>query len=126
MRRAITCGVIASPPPCWHFAPSNGRRIVMIEPLGTLATQPPCQETGHIAIGGGQSLFVRDWGDGAPVLLLSGWGMDGSSWEPTMAALNCHGLRAVAYDRRGHGRSTDPGRLDYDVLADDLAEILWA
>jgi pimeloyl-ACP methyl ester carboxylesterase len=34
-------------------------------------------------------------------------------------------LRAVAYDRRGHGRSTDPGRgYDYDTLADDLAAVI--
>jgi non-heme chloroperoxidase len=34
-------------------------------------------------------------------------------------------LRCVAYDRRGHGRSSDPGRgFDYDTLADDLAEVI--
>lgn len=41
-------------------------------------------------------------------------------------ALNERGLRTVAYDRRGHGRSTDPGRIDYDLLADDLAAVLGA
>jgi pimeloyl-ACP methyl ester carboxylesterase len=31
----------------------------------------------------------------------------------------------VAYDRRGHGRSSDPGRgYDFDTLADDLATLL--
>jgi pimeloyl-ACP methyl ester carboxylesterase len=35
------------------------------------------------------------------------------------------GRRAVAYDRRGHGRSDDPGDgYDYDTLADDLARVL--
>ncbi len=35
------------------------------------------------------------------------------------------GRRAVAYDRRGHGRSDDPGRgYDHDTLADDLASVL--
>jgi pimeloyl-ACP methyl ester carboxylesterase len=35
------------------------------------------------------------------------------------------GRRAVAYDRRGHGRSDDPGRgYDYDTLAEDLASVL--
>lgn len=34
-------------------------------------------------------------------------------------------MRCVAYDRRGHGRSSDPGRgYDYDRLADDLAAII--
>ena len=98
----------------------------MISSRCAVASQPLCQETATVAIGGGHSLFVRDCGGGPPVLFLAGWGMDGSSWGPTMAALNSHGVRAVAYDRRGHGRSTDPDRLDYDLLADDLAEILWA
>src|SRR5215475_13149214 len=35
------------------------------------------------------------------------------------------GFRWVAYDQRGHGRSTDPGRgYDYDTLSDDLAAVI--
>src|SRR5262249_61378277 len=35
------------------------------------------------------------------------------------------GLRCVAYDRRGHGRSGQPGYgYDYDTLADDLAKVI--
>lgn len=79
-----------------------------------------------VEIAGGHRLFVRDWGQGRPVVLLAGWAMDSSSWAETMVALNGHGLRAVAYDRRGHGRSTDPGAVDYDLLADDLAAVLAA
>jgi pimeloyl-ACP methyl ester carboxylesterase len=43
-----------------------------------------------------------------------------------MTALNDQGFRTIAYDRRGHGRSTDPGRYDYDLLADDLDRVLTA
>ena len=44
-----------------------------------------------------------------------------------MAPLSDSGLRCIAYDRRGHGRSSDPGRgFDYDTLADDLAAVLDA
>ncbi|WP_134498950.1 alpha/beta fold hydrolase, partial [Microvirga pakistanensis] len=33
----------------------------------------------------------------------------------------------IAYDRRAHGRSSDPGRgYDYDTLADDLADVIQA
>jgi pimeloyl-ACP methyl ester carboxylesterase len=77
-----------------------------------------------IAIGGGHRLYLRDWGTGQPVVLLSGWGMDGRGWGETMVALDAAGFRTIAYDRRGHGRSTDPGRYDYDTLADDLAAVL--
>lgn len=77
-----------------------------------------------VEIAGGHLLFVRDWGAGPPVVLLAGWAMDSRLWGETMLALNAHGLRTVAYDRRGHGCSTDPGRIDYDLLADDLAAVL--
>ena len=77
-----------------------------------------------VAIGDGHQLYVRDWGTGTPVVLLAGWSMDSRSWGATMVHLNDEGLRTVAYDRRGHGRSTDPGHCDYDLLADDLAAVL--
>jgi non-heme chloroperoxidase len=79
-----------------------------------------------VPIGAGHQLFVRDWGTGAPVVLLSGWAMDSRVWGETMVALNDQGLRTIAYDRRGHGRSTDPGVSSLDVLADDLNEVLKA
>lgn len=77
-----------------------------------------------VTIADGHELYVRDWGAGTPVVLLAGWAMDSRSWGATMIRLNATGFRTVAYDRRGHGRSTDPGRYDYDVLADDLAAVL--
>ena len=72
----------------------------------------------------GHQHFVRDWGSGPAMLFLAGAGMDSRLWGETMAALNAGGFRTIAYDRRGHGRSSDPGVLDYDMLADDLAAIL--
>ena len=77
-----------------------------------------------VEIADGHRLFVRDWGRGAPVLLLASWGMDSSVWADTMTGLNAQGLRTIAYDRRGHGRSSDPGSVDFDGLADDLAAVI--
>jgi pimeloyl-ACP methyl ester carboxylesterase/uncharacterized protein (DUF1330 family) len=74
----------------------------------------------------GADLFVRDWGSGPPVLLLAGWGMTSDLWGSVMLRLNAAGLRAVSFDRRGHGRSSDPGVLDYDLLADDLDDVMTA
>lgn len=79
-----------------------------------------------VEIAGGHQLFVRDWGLGRPVVLLAGWAMDSRIWCETMIELNTRGLRAIAYDRRGHGRSTDPGIADYVSLADDLGAVLNA
>jgi pimeloyl-ACP methyl ester carboxylesterase len=69
-------------------------------------------------------LFIRDWGSGPPVMLMAGWAMDSRIWGETMLGLNAAGLRTIAYDRRGHGRSSDWGGYDYDALADDLAAVL--
>jgi pimeloyl-ACP methyl ester carboxylesterase len=73
----------------------------------------------------GASLFYTDWGTGKPVLFTHPWGLGADIWEYQTIELCDQGLRCVAYDRRGHGRSTDPGRgYDYDRLADDLAAII--
>jgi non-heme chloroperoxidase len=64
-------------------------------------------------------------GAGRPVLFTHAWGLNADIWEYQLIELVDQGLRCVAYDRRGHGRSSDPGRgYDYDRLADDLAAVI--
>jgi non-heme chloroperoxidase len=71
------------------------------------------------------SLFYRDWGSGTPVLFCSSWALTGAQFQYQMAHLVERGFRAISYDRRGHGRSDDPGGgFDYDTLADDLAAVI--
>lgn len=73
----------------------------------------------------GASLFHVDWGTGKPVVFTHAWGLNADIWEYQLVELADQGLRCVAYDRRGHGRSSDPGRgYDYDRLADDLAAVI--
>src|ERR1044072_5797896 len=75
----------------------------------------------------GTQLFYRDWGSGTPLVFLSGWALTSDCWGYQTAPLSDSGLRCIAYDRRGHGRSSDPGRgFDFDTLADDLAAVLDA
>jgi pimeloyl-ACP methyl ester carboxylesterase len=75
----------------------------------------------------GTLLFHRDWGSGRPVVLVHGWALQSDFWEYLMMGLVGEGFRAVAYDRRGHGRSGDPGTgFDYDRLADDLRGLIDA
>jgi len=71
-------------------------------------------------------LFYRDWqGAGRPVVFVAGWSLPSESWSYQMMALHEAGHRVIAYDRRGHGRSGDPGGgYDFDTLADDLAAVL--
>lgn len=78
----------------------------------------------------GVDLFCRDWipaipAGGGPVVFVAGWSMSSASWGYQMMALLRAGRRCIAWDRRGHGRSGDPGRgYDLDTLADDLAAVL--
>ncbi|MFH8798316.1 alpha/beta fold hydrolase [Streptomyces sp. NPDC017936] len=74
---------------------------------------------------GGTSLFCTDWGRGSPVVFVAGAWLSSSSWEFQMLPLSERGLRCVAFDKRGHGRSDWVGHgFDYDTLADDLAALL--
>jgi non-heme chloroperoxidase len=74
----------------------------------------------------GTQLFYRDWGTGTPLVFMSGWALTSDCWGYQMAPLS-ESTRCIAYDRRGHGRSSDPGRgFDADTLADDLAAVLDA
>ena len=71
------------------------------------------------------SLFYRDWGAGTPVLFCAAWALSSVAWQYQMMSVVDAGRRAVAYDRRGHGRSDDPGRgYDYDTLSEDLAAVI--
>lgn len=89
---------------------------------GTSRAGPPWPDAG-----GRPQLFVRDWGEGPPVLFLAGWTLASDFWGFQMAALAAQGFRCLAFDRRGHGRSADPGGgYDFDTLADDLAGVIAA
>ncbi len=73
----------------------------------------------------GTHLYTKVWGEGRPVVLIHGWPLSGDSWDPISHALAEAGFKAIAYDRRGFGRSAEPsGGYDYDTFADDLAAVM--
>ncbi len=73
----------------------------------------------------GTQLYVKSWGTGKPVVLIHGWPLSGDSWDPISNVLADNGYQAIAYDRRGFGRSDQPSEgYDYDTFADDLAAVL--
>ena len=75
----------------------------------------------------GTALFYRDWGAGPPVMFVHSAGLNSEMWAYQMVPFTAEGLRCIAFDRRGHGRSSDPGRgYDFDTLADDLAAAIDA
>lgn len=75
----------------------------------------------------GQKVQIHycDWGNGKPVVLIHGWPSTSQMWEYQLAEIAEAGFRAIAYDRRGFGRSSVPfDSYGYDVLASDLNELL--
>jgi non-heme chloroperoxidase len=70
-------------------------------------------------------LYYEDHGRGDPIVLLSGWPIDGRSWEPQLQTLLEAGNRVITYDRRGFGRSSRPAEgYDFNTLAADLDKVL--
>ena len=73
------------------------------------------------------NLYVKEWGQGRPVVLIHGWPLNADSWDTVAVSLARNGFRAIAYDRRGFGRSDQPAKgYDYDGLTDDLHDVMKA
>ncbi|WP_061293734.1 alpha/beta fold hydrolase [Herbidospora cretacea] len=74
----------------------------------------------------GARIFYKDWGvTGSPVLFSHGWPLNADAWDAAALFMATHGHRAIAHDRRGHGRSTQSwfGN-EMDTYADDLAGLI--
>jgi non-heme chloroperoxidase len=73
----------------------------------------------------GTEIYYKDWGEGPVVTFSHGWPLNADAWDGQMLFLAQHGFRAVAHDRRGHGRSSQvwPGN-DMNGYADDLAAVI--
>ena len=73
----------------------------------------------------GTKLFYKDWGTGQPVVFSHGWPLNADAWDDQLMFVASHGYRAIAHDRRGHGRSSQPwDGNDMDTYADDLAAVI--
>ena len=75
----------------------------------------------------GTDLYYKDWGSGQPVVFSHGWPLNADAWDEQAFLVASNGFRAIAHDRRGHGRSGQPWTgNDLDTYADDLAELIEA
>jgi non-heme chloroperoxidase len=96
---------------------ANGTKSV--DAKGKLQSMPFFETRDHA------TLFCKDWGTGKPVVFVHSWSLNSDMWQYQMIHLSGQGLRCIAYDQRGHGRSSQPGYgYDYETLADDLASLL--
>ena len=75
----------------------------------------------------GTEIYYKDWGQGPVVTFSHGWPLNSDAWDGQMLFLAQHGFRAVAHDRRGHGRSSQASAgNDMNGYADDLAAVIEA
>jgi pimeloyl-ACP methyl ester carboxylesterase len=66
----------------------------------------------------GIELYVRDEGEGPPVVLCHGFPELGYSWRLQVPALLAAGFRVIVPDMRGYGASSAPAEVEaYDVLS---------
>jgi 3-oxoadipate enol-lactonase len=71
--------------------------------------------------------FEEAGGAGPPVLLIMGLGMNSTGWWRTIPVLAEAGLRVIAFDNRGVGRSErPPGPYTVAEMADDAVAVLDA
>src|SRR5262245_61804880 len=69
------------------------------------STAPRRSSMPHVTTDDGTQIFYTDWGtSGSPVLLSHGWPLNSDAWEAAAHFFADHGHRAIAHDRRGHGR----------------------
>ena len=81
--------------------------------------------TGMVTTQDGTEVFYKDWGMGQPVVFSHGWPLNADAWDDQLFYMGSNGFRAVAHDRRGHGRSSQPwDGNDMDHYADDLAAVI--
>jgi len=75
----------------------------------------------------GATIFYKDWGSGQPVIFSHGWPLNADAWDEQLYFFASNGYRAIAHDRRGHGRSSQTlAGNDMDTYADDLAALVNA
>jgi len=79
----------------------------------------------RITVTDGTEIFYKDWGTGQPVVLSHGWPLNADAWDEELELLASRGYRAIAHDRRGHGRSGQSWQgNEMDTYADDLAALV--
>jgi non-heme chloroperoxidase len=72
-------------------------------------------------------VYYKDWVRRVPVVFSDGWPLNADVWDDQMMFMASHGFRRVAFDRRGHGRSSQPWEgNNYDAFAEDLSELIGA
>lgn len=91
-----------------------------------LNAQEPISANGRFTTVNGAKIYYEEYGQGAPLFLLHGFGRTASDWKAFIPELSKH-YRIIAWDMRGHGRSTNPDTTNvflHAVAAQDLLMLM--
>ena len=89
-----------------------------------ILTALPGERRGYVDGPDGQ-IHYRSHGEGPPLLLVHQAPWASIQYRHALPRIAAAGFRAIAYDRRGFGRSDQPwSGYDYDTFADDLADVM--
>jgi len=105
-------------------------RRISHDPEHDPLAEPPEGRVRLAASADGTILHVEAFGpeDGPTVVLAHGWTEALQYWTYVIRALSERGIRVVAYDQRGHGKSESASGGDYDLerFGEDLEAVLTA
>lgn len=78
-----------------------------------------------VKVARGVKMFAEVVGEGKPMMLVHGFGLDHRMWRYQIPYLIRHGYHVVSIDLRGFGDSKNmPASYTYDTWADDLAKAI--
>ena len=83
--------------------------------------------SGFVKTKDGTEIFYKDWGpkDAQPIVFHHGWPLSADDWDTQMLYFLANGYRVVAFDRRGHGRSSQVSTgNDMDQYAADASAVV--
>jgi non-heme chloroperoxidase len=73
----------------------------------------------------GVQIFLKDWGQGQPIVFHHGWPLSADDWDIQMLFFVQRGYRVISIDRRGHGRSSQVSDgHDMDHYSADTAAVI--
>ncbi|WP_262851511.1 alpha/beta fold hydrolase [Mumia quercus] len=79
----------------------------------------------YITAADGAQIFYKDYGSGQPIIFSHGWPLCSDAWDLELKLAAQAGYRAIAHDRRGHGRSTQTwDGNDMDTYAADVSTLV--